>query len=205
RMDDENREEAVKGWDIYDAILASVEAWSDITEQIIFNCWGHAKIKLVTTGAGHAPVRVESPEPVLPPREEEELEEIVNKLGYANRMTIDFLLNHPGENEIEHAAVRTEEEIVQDVLSSIQDVEETPQDLIEIGWKEKPQVKHKEALQALRTIEAYAKQQSSQLDLPQSIKIRQTVSILRSTAHQQVSKSARQTTLYDCWDKQRQK
>ncbi|KAK0520116.1 hypothetical protein OC834_007155 [Tilletia horrida] len=92
-------------------------------------------------------------------------------------MTIDFLLNYPGEKENEHAAVRTGEEIVQDVLSIIQDVEETPQNL----------VKHKEALQAFRTIEAYAKQQSAQLDLPQSTKVRQAVSMLRFTAHQQVS------------------
>ncbi|KAE8240346.1 hypothetical protein A4X13_0g7846 [Tilletia indica] len=84
RMEEVNREEAIKRWDILDTIKAVAAAWKDgVTDVTIANCFQHSRVKVfgpienpnrsVSTVAepetsGHAPVRQESLDPELSPQ-----------------------------------------------------------------------------------------------------------------------------------------
>ncbi|KAE8207140.1 hypothetical protein CF327_g7410 [Tilletia walkeri] len=84
-MEEVNREEAIKRWDILDTIHAVVAAWKDgVTDVTIANCFQHSRVKVfgpienprrrVSTTvdpetSDHAPVRQESLEPELPARQ----------------------------------------------------------------------------------------------------------------------------------------
>ncbi|KAE8217129.1 hypothetical protein CF319_g8715 [Tilletia indica] len=226
RMETENREEAVKAWDILDAVLASVDAWTNgVTASTVANCFKHAHIKESTPANAqamptdaHAPVRVESPEPELPPREEDsddssatavqsssepelqgrpqverDLANVIAKLGYTNRMSIDFLLDHPQERQVE--TLPTEDEIVEAVLCK--EDEETEEDIVDMGgWKPKTAVSDKAALEAVRALERWTLQQGS-FDEAAAIRLRNALSLAKNTATKQIIQSARQKSITD--------
>ena len=202
----ENREESVKGWDIYDAILTVADAWNlGVTQETIVNCFRHSKVKVTTTAAGHAPVRIEPVESFVPPEDgdyippqddtEAELSSAIDKLGYSNKMSIANLLNHPGEKETEALDLPTDDEIIQNVIAEFTEVQETEEDLVEIGWKPKKQVSSKAALEALRTVEAYARQNSHDFDSSKAGKVRVGVALVRRAAEKHIRDGARQQSI----------
>ncbi|KAE8264820.1 hypothetical protein A4X09_0g6849 [Tilletia walkeri] len=138
----------------------------------------------------HAPVRLElsSTGEVIDQEAERELRESISRLNIHNPMSIDFLLNAPGENET--AAPDTEE----DIINMLKLTSTEPEPLLSAAETAKDIISHSAALKAAKLLSDYTDQQEG-LTTEQASGARLRLKTLERLARSQMDNSMVQSKL----------
>lgn len=134
---------------VLDTICMAVAVWSlDVKQETIKNCFLHWQIRSTGTEEALGQTVADTVGADLL----QELDDQIRRLRYSNPMKIENLLNYPGEEEV--AFEPTEE----DIIESLKQVESSNSDADDNSI-ELPRVSTTDALESLKTLEAFWLQQ----------------------------------------------